>query len=104
MDTLSHSVTIGEWTAFHQDLLAAELLLQGLEFNHDNLGDYWLASVQLMALLQETNAYLDERAQSGPPTGDRELFTGMRHRLRLIFARSEEISADYETSTLIEDV
>src|SRR5919206_315225 len=56
-----NSATLSQWLELREQMHAAELLLEDLQFAPAELATYWALSAELLALLQEINEYLERR-------------------------------------------
>ena len=83
--------TLSAWLELREQMHAAELLLEDLQFAPAELATYWALSAELLALLQEVDEYLERRRSSGPGEDDRVVYLQMRRRLVALLARTEEI-------------
>jgi hypothetical protein len=86
-----NSATLSEWLELREQMHAAELLLEDLQFAPAELATYWAMSAELLALLQEVDEYLERRRSSGPGDNDRVIYLQMCRRLVALLARTEEI-------------
>ena len=89
-------VTLSKWLELREQMHAAELLLEDLQFAPTELATYWALSAALLALLQEIDEYLERRRSSGPSEDDRVMYLQMRRRLVALLARTEEIGISPE--------
>ena len=89
-------VPLSDWLELREQMHAAELLLEDVQFAPADLATYWAMSADLLALLQEIDEYLERRRASGPGDDDRAIYVRMRHRLRAVLARAEEIGISPE--------
>jgi len=91
--------SLGDWLALWEQMRATELLLEDVQIDPANLTAYWAISADLLALLQDTEEYLDTRCEHGPgPDADeaaRHLAT--RRRLVAILAKATEIDVTVES-------
>jgi hypothetical protein len=88
--------TLSEWLELREQMHAAELLLEELQFAPAELATYWALSAELLALLQEVDEYLERRRSSGPGNDDQARYLQMRRRLVALLARAEEIGINPE--------
>ena len=88
--------TLSAWLELREQMHAAELLLEDLQFAPAELATYWALSAELLALLQEVDEYLERRRSSGPGEDDRVVYLQMRRRLVALLARTEEIGISPE--------
>ena len=88
--------TLSAWLDLREQMHAAELLLEDLQFAPAELATYWALSAELLALLQEVDEYLERRRSSGPGDDDRVVYLQMRRRLVALLARTEEIGISPE--------
>ena len=88
--------TLSAWLELREQMHAAELLLEDLQFAPAELATYWAMSAELLALLQEVDEYLERRRSSGPGEDDRVVYLQMRRRLVALLARTEEIGISPE--------
>ena len=88
--------TLSDWLELREQMHAAELLLEDLQFAPAELAAYWAMSAELLALLQEVDEYLERRRSSGPGDDDRVVYLQMRRRLVALLARTEEIGISPE--------
>ena len=91
-----NSATLSEWLELREQMHAAELLLEDLQFAPAELATYWAMSAELLALLQEVDEYLERCRSSGPGDDDRVVYLQMRRRLVALLARTEEIGISPE--------
>ena len=91
-----NSATLSEWLELREQMHAAELLLEDLQFAPAELATYWAMSAELLALLQEVDEYLERRRSSGPGDDDQAIYLQMRRRLVALLARAEEIGISPE--------
>jgi hypothetical protein len=89
-------VTLSAWLELREQMHAAELLLEDLQFAPTELATYWALSAELLALLQEVDEYLERRRSSGPDVDDQAIYLQMRRRLMALLARTEEIGISSE--------
>ena len=88
--------TLSEWLELREQMHAAELLLEDLQFAPAELATYWAMSAELLALLQEVDEYLERRRSSGPGDDDQAIYLQMCRRLVALLARAEEIGISPE--------
>ena len=88
--------TLSAWLELREQMHAAELLLEDLQFAPAELATYWALSAELLALLQEVDEYLERRRSSGPGEDDRVVYLQMRRRLVALLAKAEEIGISPE--------
>ena len=91
-------ITLSDWLELREQMHAAELLLEDVQFAPANLATYWAMSADLLALLQETDEYLERRRTSGPGDDDQAIYVDLRHRLTALLAKTEEIGISPEQS------
>ena len=89
-------ITLNDWLELREQMHAAELLLEDVEFAPADLATYWAMSADLLALLQEIDEYLERRRSRGPDDDDQDIYFQMRRRLVALLARSEEIGISPE--------
>ena len=87
---------LSAWLDLREQMHAAELLLEDLQFAPAELATYWAMSAELLALLQEIDEYLERRHSSGPGDDDQAIYLQMRHRLVALLARTEELGSSPE--------
>ena len=92
----TNPATLSDWLELREQMHAAELLLEDLQFAPAELATYWALSAELLALLQEVDEYLERRRSSGPGEDDRVVYLQMRRRLVALLARTEEIGISPE--------
>jgi hypothetical protein len=88
--------TLSDWLELREQMRAAELLLEDLQFAPADLATYWAMSAELLALLQEVDEHLERRRSSGPGEDDQAIYVQMRRRLVALLARAEEIGISPE--------
>ena len=89
-------ITLGVWLELREQMHAAELLLEDVQFTPADLATYWAMSADLLALLQEIDEYLERRRSRGPDDDDQDVYLEMRRRLMALLARTEEIGISPE--------
>ena len=89
-------VTLSAWLELREQMHAAELLLEDLQFAPAELATYWAMSAELLALLQEVDEYLERRRCSGPGDDDQAIYLQLRRRLVALLAKAEEIGISPE--------
>jgi hypothetical protein len=92
----TNPATLSDWLDLREQMHAAELLLEDVQFAPADLATYWAMSAELLALLQEINEYLERRRSSGPGDDDQAIYLQMRRRLVALLARAEEIAISPE--------
>jgi hypothetical protein len=88
--------TLSAWLELREQMHAAELLLEDLQFAPADLATYWALSADLLALLQEADEHLERRRSSGAGEDDQGIYVQMRRRLVALLARAEEIGISPE--------
>ncbi|HKC76656.1 MAG TPA: hypothetical protein VKF37_21005 [Chloroflexota bacterium] len=91
-------ITLSDWLELREQMHAAELLLEDLQFAPAELATYWALSAELLALLQEVDEYLERRRSRGPGDDDQAIYLQLRRRLVGLLARTEEIGISPEQS------
>ena len=89
-------ITLSDWLELREQMHAAELLLEDVQFAPADLATYWAMSADLLALLQEIDEYLERRRASGPGDDDQASYVHIRHRLTALLAKAEEIGISPE--------
>ena len=89
-------ITLSDWLELREQMHAAELLLEDVQFAPANLATYWAMSADLLALLQEVDEYLERRRSGGPGDDDQAIYVHLRHRLTALLAKAEEIGISPE--------
>jgi hypothetical protein len=92
----TNPATLSDWLDLREQMHAAELLLEDVQFAPADLATYWAMSAELLALLQELDEYLERRRSSGPGDDDQAIYLQMRRRLVALLARAEEIAISPE--------
>jgi hypothetical protein len=92
----TNPATLSDWLELREQMHAAELLLEDVQFAPANLATYWAMSADLLALLQEVDEYLERRRSSGPGDDDQAIYLQMRRRLVALLAKAEEIGINPE--------
>ena len=92
----TNPATLSDWLDLREQMHAAELLLEDVQFVPSDLATYWALSADLLALLQEIDEYLERRRSSGPGNDDQAIYLQMRRRLVALLARAEEITISPE--------
>ena len=92
----TNPATLSDWLDLREQMHAAELLLEDVQFAPADLATYWALSADLLALLQEIDEYLERRRSSGPGNDDQAIYLQMRRRLVALLARAEEITISPE--------
>ncbi len=91
--------SLGDWLALQEQMRATELLLEDVQIDPANLTAYWAISADLLALLQDTEEYLDARREQGPGSDADEAarYLAARRRLVAILAKATEIGVTGES-------
>src|SRR5438876_9434320 len=89
-------VPLSDWLELREQMHAAELLLEDVQFAPADLATYWAMSADLLALLQEIEEYLERRRSAGPGDDDQDIYLEMRRRLVALLARTEAIGISPE--------
>jgi hypothetical protein len=84
-------IPLSDWLELREQMHAAELLLEDVQFAPADLATYWAMSADLLALLREIEEYLEHRRAAGPGDDDQDSFVQMRRRLVALLAKAEEI-------------
>jgi hypothetical protein len=92
----TNPAALSDWLDLREQMHAAELLLEDVQFVPADLATYWALSAELLALLQEIDEYLERRRSSGPGDDDQATYLQMRRRLVALLARAEEITISPE--------
>jgi hypothetical protein len=92
----TNPATLSDWLDLREQMHAAELLLEDVQFAPADLATYWAMSAELLALLQKLDEYLERRRSSGPGDDDQAIYLQMRRRLVALLARAEEIAISPE--------
>lgn len=87
-------ITLGDWLDLREELRAAEVLLEEMQFAPADLTTFWAMSAELIALLQEVDERLEAWRHNGPSEDEREAFYEKRRRTVALLARSEEIGLE----------
>lgn len=66
--------SLGDWLALREDLQAAEALLQEVEPPLTALEDYWAASAELLSLIADVDAHIDDWRDHGSRDDDRAVY------------------------------
>ncbi len=83
--------TLGDWLDLRDGMRATELLLEDEQISPAGITTYWAISAELLALLQEIDAYLESRRADGPAPDDAARYLGLRRRHTAVLAKAEEI-------------
>ncbi len=87
-------ITLGDWLDLREEARAAEELLTEMQFAPAETPAYWAMSADLLAIVQSIEERLERwRVEGAAPDNDAS-FAGLRKRLRLVQARSEEIRVE----------
>lgn len=89
-------ITLGDWLDLREELRAAEVLLEEMQFAPTDLTTFWAMSAELLALLQEVDERLEAWRQHGPAADEREAYQERRRRTVALLARSEEIGLELQ--------
>ena len=84
-------ITLGHWLELREQVRAAELLLEDLQFAPADLSKYWAISAELLQIVQEVDQHLDEWRRTSDSADESERYLGVRKRLVAVLAKTEEI-------------
>ncbi len=85
------TTTLGDWLDLREQMRATELLLEDVRIAPADITTYWAISAELLALLQESDEYLEQRRDDGPAPDDAEVYLRLRRRLTAVLAKAQEI-------------
>jgi len=91
MEPLQPTATLGDWLDLREQMRATELLLEDVQIAPVDITAYWAISAELLALLQESDEYLEQRRDDGPAPDDAEIYLRRRRRLTAVLAKAQEI-------------
>lgn len=95
-----HRRTLGDLVDLRERMRATEVLFESMSIEPIDLGAYWSLSTDLLRLLEETEAYMGSREE----TGDEDrICTELRGRLTKILAGSEEINRGIPSAEVDEE-